>query len=117
MSAEDLAQAPFKVSWSVVRTDLGTSEYVGGSFVLGPNTLTASPDVSQHTKNIFVVGILIVLGGTVAALSSPGLAILTLVASATLFMLANLLDPLIGIPVLLVGVVVGVITLYRGRGG
>ena len=113
MGAVDLAQAPFKVSWSVVKN----GETIGGNFVVGPNTLTTAPPVSQSTKDVFVLGILIVLGGTVAALASPGLAILTLAAGTMLFMITNLLNPVIGIPVLLLSTIIGIMTFYRGRGG
>ena len=109
MSAEDLAQSPYKLSWSAVKN----GDYIGGSYVLGPSSLTAAPPVSQAVKNIFVFGVLIVLGGTVAALSSPGLAILTLAGATTLFLLTSLLDPVVGIPIILVSVIIGVMAFYR----
>jgi len=112
MSALDLAQGPFLVSWSAFKDGV----FVGGTFVVGPNTLTDGPPVSQATKNIFVMGILIILGGTVAALKNSGLAILSITAASTLFMITGLLDPLVGTPVLLMGLVIGVMQLYKGRG-
>lgn len=112
LSEEDLAQAPFQLSWSAVKN----GEIIGGNYVLGPNTLMTAPPVSQAVKNIFVFGVLIVLGGTVAALSSPGLAILTLTGATTIFLLTNLLDPLVGIPVILISVIIGIMTFYRQGG-
>tara|TARA_R110002020_G_scaffold27495_8_gene88651 strand:+ start:663 stop:2498 length:1836 start_codon:yes stop_codon:yes gene_type:complete len=112
MSGEDLAQAPFKVSWSVVKD----GQTIGGSFVVGPNTLTSSPNVSQATKNLFVMAVLVILGGTVAALSSPGLAILTLTAATVLFMLTNLLDAVVAVPVILVAAILGIMAFYRQGG-
>jgi len=111
LSAGDLAQQPFKVQFSVYRN----GEWIGSKFVVGPSVVTREFPVSQIYKDIFSLGLITIVAGSVAAFVSAGWAILALGAVTAVLSFIGLLNPLVSIPIILTVFLMGILSLYGGR--